>query len=375
MAQLIGTAANQVPLNGMLGNMAFQDKAGVSVDNITSAGSAIIQGLTSATSTTTGALQVAGGVGIGGNLYVGGTLIGIATTASNIAGGTQYQIPYQSNPGQTTFSSIFKFNGTSLILDGYSGAGGNSIEANGGVGVTGSGTMTFGRTSYGFLDYNTSNPAGVRIHTFGGDSSQVGSFSILQRSGDGGIIRAPFYINTLSQTILGSTTSPPPTTTNTATVVINGSTYISTSTNASSTNTGALQVAGGVGIGGDLYSGGIVSGKILAGVYQDKVTAVTANTVSTSINLSLNNSFVITISASTTISFTSPPAGTDITSFTLITVNDGTGGYAISWPASVTWAGGVTPTRTTTANKSDVYTFFTRNAGTQYVGSLAVLNY
>jgi hypothetical protein len=56
-------------------------------------------------------------------------------------------------------------------------------------------------------------------------------------------------------------------------------------------------------------------------------------------------------------------------------VNDATAGRAISWPGSVTWAGGQTPSRTTTANKSDAYTFFTRDAGTQYVGSLAILSY
>ena len=38
MAQLIGTAANQVPLNGMLGSMAFQDKSSIRVDSITADG-------------------------------------------------------------------------------------------------------------------------------------------------------------------------------------------------------------------------------------------------------------------------------------------------------------------------------------------------
>ena len=152
------------------------------------------------------------------------------------------------------------------------------------------------------------------------------------------------------------------------------------STTSSSTTSGALVVNGGAGIAGNVFAGslttaGVISGKISASVYQDKVTAVAASTATTVIDLSLSNSFVITISASTTISFTNPPAGTDITSFTLITVNNATAGYAISWPASVTWAGGVTPARTTAANKSDVYTFFTRDAGAQFVGSLAVLNY
>jgi hypothetical protein len=33
--KLIGTAANQVPTNGSLGSMAFQDKESVRVDNLT----------------------------------------------------------------------------------------------------------------------------------------------------------------------------------------------------------------------------------------------------------------------------------------------------------------------------------------------------
>ena len=64
---------------------------------------------TSATSTSTGALQVRGGVGIGGDLWIGGTIYGTAsitgevTTATNIAGGTAGQGLYQQAPGITQF--------------------------------------------------------------------------------------------------------------------------------------------------------------------------------------------------------------------------------------------------------------------------------
>ena len=94
----------------------------------------------------------------------------------------------------------------------------------------------------------------------------------------------------------------------------------------------------------------------------------------TTIDLSLGNAFVVTMNATSTFTFSNPPSGTDITSFTIITVNSA-GGYAISWPASVTWSGGATPTRTTTSGKQDAYTFFTRDGGTTYVGSLAITNY
>jgi hypothetical protein len=42
-----------------------------------------VSGSNTASSTITGALQVVGGAGIGGNLYVGGTIYGTITTATD----------------------------------------------------------------------------------------------------------------------------------------------------------------------------------------------------------------------------------------------------------------------------------------------------
>jgi hypothetical protein len=66
---------------------------------------------TEASTTNTGALTVAGGVGIGKDLRVGGTIYGnvvgtiegITTTATNIANGTVGQVPFQESPGITKF--------------------------------------------------------------------------------------------------------------------------------------------------------------------------------------------------------------------------------------------------------------------------------
>jgi len=64
-------------------------------------------------STITGALVITGGLGIGGSGYIGGnltvlgtinaTITGIATSATNLAGGTIGQVPYQSGIGATSF--------------------------------------------------------------------------------------------------------------------------------------------------------------------------------------------------------------------------------------------------------------------------------
>lgn len=103
-----------------------------------------------------------------------------------------------------------------------------------------------------------------------------------------------------------------------------------------------------------------------------KVTLV-ANSATTTLTLSAGSVFKVTIAASTLFDFNGPPAGTDIFSFTLITVNDSTAGRAVSFPAGkMQWAGNITPPRTTTANAVDVWTFFTDDAGTTWKGSLAI---
>ena len=48
------------------------------------------------------------------------TAVGNATNATNLSGGAQYQIPYQSGVGATTFSANLEFDGTNLFLTGGS---------------------------------------------------------------------------------------------------------------------------------------------------------------------------------------------------------------------------------------------------------------
>jgi hypothetical protein len=183
-----------------------------------------------------------------------------------------------------------------------------------------------------------------------------------------GTITAALTGNASTATAAGSITSQA----NSATIAAATSSTASTIVLRDASGDFAANTIGAVNVN---ISGTITPQLTKSKVYQDFVSSTTANSATTNIDLSLGNTFVVTISANTTLAFLNPPSGTDVTSFTIITLNDGTGGYAVSFPASATWAGGQLPTRTTAANKQDLWTFFTRNAGTQYVGTLSIANF
>lgn len=91
--------------------------------------------------------------------------------------------------------------------------------------------------------------------------------------------------------------------------------------------------------------------------------ALTNNTI----NLAQGNVFTKTISANTTFTFSGTPANTAAT-FNLILINGGA--YTITWPSSVKWEAGETPTFSTEG--TDVLTFLTPNGGTTWYGTLAI---
>ena len=94
---------------------------------------------------------------------------------------------------------------------------------------------------------------------------------------------------------------------------------------------------------------------------------------SPSINLANGNFVIATLNQNATFTFTGTT--NQVTSFTLYLLNDATPGRSIVWPAAVKWSGGTVPNRTTTANRADVYTFWSADSGTNWYGSLAQFDY
>ena len=103
------------------------------------------------------------------------------------------------------------------------------------------------------------------------------------------------------------------------------------------------------------------------------VNAVGNTGTAATINLANGNFVTATLTDNCTFTFSNPATGAS--SFTLFLTNDGTAGRSITWPVSVKWPNATTPVRTTTASKTDVYTFFSPNGGTTWYGSLTLYNY
>ena len=233
-----------------------------------------------ATTVTSGALQVSGGVGVNGdlyarNIYTNGQLVGaVATGSNNLLGGTAGSIPYQESPGTTKFISIgtsgwvLKSNGSTATWSdpvsltvavsttathlNVGPAGAMPIQVSPGstswipAGTAGQllvyGTNTATWTNTATIAVGRASTSSYALNLLGGTTGQLvyqsalntTAFIPLGTAGDllvSGGTSAPLYQNTL--TLAGTT-------------------------QATSTQTGALVVNGGAGVGGNLWVGGVL---------------------------------------------------------------------------------------------------------------------
>jgi len=127
-----------------------------------------------------------------------------------------------------------------------------------------------------------------------------------------------------------------------------------------------LDVGGDVGINGNY-----LINPNLKSYTEHKVTN-DATTGTVTLDLSTSNVFQSTLTGNTTFVFVSPPVNTKVFSFTIITVQDATGGRTITWPASKKFSGGLAPPATTTANAVDIWSVMTYDGGASYIISLSV---
>jgi hypothetical protein len=120
----------------------------------------------------------------------------------------------------------------------------------------------------------------------------------------------------------------------------------------------------------DIYlptAGGTMTGNLVNFTSTDVTTTTASSGASYTINKALSDIFDITLTANCTLSFSNIPAS-NTTTFIVILRQDGTGSRTVTWPGSVTWASGSTPTLNTSASAVDIFTFLTDNGGTTVYG-------
>ena len=109
--------------------------------------------------------------------------------------------------------------------------------------------------------------------------------------------------------------------------------------------------------------------------YSETVSSPTISAGTLTLNLETSNIFTVSLNAAiTTLTISNPPASGSGGSFTLIFTADGTA-RAVTWPASIKWAGGTAPTITSTSGKVDSFAFFTSDGGTNWQGYVGGQNF
>ena len=109
--------------------------------------------------------------------------------------------------------------------------------------------------------------------------------------------------------------------------------------------------------------------------YGETLATVTSSGGTATFNFENGNHQQITLTENTTIAFSNPPATGTAGGMLLYIKQHASSAKTLSWPASVKWAGSVTPTMTTTLGRTDEYMVITRDGGSTYSGSVRGQNF
>jgi hypothetical protein len=235
-----------------------------------------IQNTANATSATSGnGLTVAGGVGIGADLYVGQTayiprVISVNNTTTNIV--VTNTTSTNLIVTNVTNSNMYITNGLRATFN--SNTIGTLFTTGGNVGIgtfAPTATLTIINDNNPNLDIGSASTGRIRLWGTNidgyayfqvGASGSAGNLRISQfNNGTGNMNKIEIYSNTTSISgVLNMTNTLDSSNSTTANIVSSGGISISKTTNSTSVTTGgALTIAGGVGIAKDVYVGGTVT--------------------------------------------------------------------------------------------------------------------
>jgi hypothetical protein len=242
---------------------------------------------TAATSTATGALQVLGGLGVGGRIYASGMNIISTNTDANTFGNIPFDIQGAWMRIGDATSGFTASNGIGIKFH-------DAGNAHYSIGSTGtnfviSQTSTNGNQLFpaSRTDILTLSSAGiVTVNSTSNATSTVsGALQVLGGVGIGGNLYVGGDIVANRLTIQLTTITTTQVTTDDIISTYN-------STNATSTASGALQITGGAGIGRDLWVGGTIYGTFSGGVAGTSTNATALAVVATATNAAYFPTFV-----------------------------------------------------------------------------------
>jgi fibronectin-binding autotransporter adhesin len=304
----LGGALTVTGITTLNGNLSVSGSNTVTIGSgtLTSGGILNLTLGTGSTSTTTGTLKVAGGVGITENLFIGGTgnFSGITSCTSGIGSTNTTTGALRVTGGVGITENLFVGGTLNVSGTGLTSLGGALTVAglttlNGNLSVSGSNTVTIGT--------GTLTSGGILNLTLGTGSTNT-TTGTLRVAGGAGITENVFIGGTLNvigtglTSLAGALTVTGITTLNgnlsvsgsntvtigTGTLTSGGILNLTLGTGSSSTTTGTLRVAGGVGITENLFVGG-TSNVTGVGTFSNTTTnptAVGSNTPSAAVNIS-----------------------------------------------------------------------------------------
>ena len=258
------------------------------VGNVYVGGNVVMSDTTASTSYGSGALQVSGGAGFGGNVYIGSTTLSSVATSNTgalVVGGGVYTggNVYINSPSSTSLTDASK---GALVVSGGVYTGGNiyigstassnstttgSLLASGGAGIKGN-VYVGGNVVIKDNSQATDISSGA-LQVYGGASiggntyiGTINSIRVIDVSSQ--ILQGAAFISggvyTSGNVYIGSKESSASATPNTGALVVKGGVYtggivnIGNTTASNSTTTGSLIASGGAGIVGNVYVGGNV---------------------------------------------------------------------------------------------------------------------
>jgi len=318
-----------------------------------------------------------GVLGGSANFTFDGTTVGVGTIRLNGSGitagiitGTSFSgsgsgITGLTNSNLSGSAGITNANLANSTISGISLGGtlGTLTLATSGTGLSGSASYT-GATGQTFTVTSNATSANTTSAIVARDGS--GNFSA-------GTITAALTGN-VTGNLTGNVTSSGNVTVGSATTITGGGVNavgVVSATSYTTKGTGSYQIGGT-----DIITSGRVIQNSIQRSYAEKLYAFGNTGTAPTLDLSNGNFVTATLSANATFAFSLGAGVTsDAIGFTLHLTNDATAGRTITWPASVKWPNGTVPTRTTTAGRTDVYSFYTIDGGSNWYGILSIYNY